>query len=70
MDILTDLLDQAEAFASDKGLSVKTVSGKLFGNGERIAQYRSGQISPSMRTLEQARQRLDDLKAGRKPEVA
>ncbi|WP_293617802.1 hypothetical protein [Ponticaulis sp.] len=70
MDYLSDLLDRAEAFARESGQSVKTVSGKLFGNGSRIADYRAGKVSPTLGTLKVAEARLKALKSGSETEAA
>jgi hypothetical protein len=66
MDNLTLLLDEAEAYAAGTGTKLSIVSYKLFGHVDRIADYRAGKHSPSMRTIERGWQRLRDLRAAKR----
>lgn len=63
MDNLTLLLDEAEAYSAGTGMKLSVVSYKLFGHVDRIADYRSGKHSPSLKTIERGWQRLRDLRA-------
>lgn len=60
---LDHLLDEAEAFAKMRGLTIKTVSNKLFGHGSRIEEYRTRAISPSLKTIEKGFERLNELRS-------
>jgi hypothetical protein len=66
MNDLTRLLDEAEAYASGTGTKLSIVSYKLFGHVDRIADYREGKHSPSLKTIERGWQRLRDLRGKRK----
>lgn len=65
--LLDNLIAEADAFSKESGLAITTISNKLFGHGQRINDYREGTHSPSLKTLERAYERLDDLK--KKPET-
>lgn len=63
MDSLTLLLDEAEAYATGTGTKLSIVSYKLFGHVDRIADYRAGRHSPSLKTIDKGWQKLRDLRA-------
>lgn len=63
MDSLTLLLDEAEAYATGTGTKLSIVSYKLFGHVDRIADYRAGRHSPSLKTIDKGWQRLRDLRS-------
>ena len=68
--LLDNLLSEADAFSKESGLAITTISNKLFGHGRRISDYRKGNHSPSLRTLEKAQERLDELKKKPQAEAA
>jgi hypothetical protein len=63
MDNLTLLLDEAEAYAAGTGTKLSIVSYKLFGHVDRIADYREGKHSPSLKTIRKGWDRLREMRA-------
>jgi sulfate adenylyltransferase subunit 2 len=66
MSEITVLVTRAKAAAEAAGLSVSTVSRKLFNDGKAIARLEAGGQC-TLRTLETARARLAELEAGAAP---
>ena len=63
MTDLDILIADAEAYAKKAGLSIATVSRKLFGDGTRIAKMKAGDASALSRTIKRAREKLDGMEA-------
>lgn len=59
------LIADAEAYAKKAGLSIATISRKLFGDGTRIGKMKSGEASALSRTIKTARIRLSQMEASR-----
>nr|WP_243396508.1 sulfate adenylyltransferase subunit CysD [Marinicaulis flavus] len=66
MSEITTLLNQAKAAAESTGLSVSTISRKLFNDGKAIARLEAGGQC-TLKTLETARARLAELQSGASP---
>lgn len=61
MTELERLIADAEAYANTAGLSISTVSRKLFGDGTRIHKMKAGQGSALASTINRAREKLSEM---------
>ena len=70
MSDLDALLNDAEAFAKSQGLSVATISRKLFGDGTRIRKMREKKAGVTFARMEKARKTLTELQQASQGEAA